>query len=78
MHEAWLTKPRRELDTAAVCRRYGISDSTLDRWLARPQLAFPKPILHGRSRRVWVESDLQAFDTRRQNGLASNVGPPRP
>ena len=31
------------LTARAVARRYGISTRTLDRWLIKPHLAFPKP-----------------------------------
>lgn len=60
----WITKPRRELDTAAVCRRYMISDTTLDRWLTNRSISFPQPHMRGR-RRVWLESELDAFDGQR-------------
>lgn len=57
----WLTKLKRDLDTASVCRRYRISDTTLDRWLLHRGLGFPQPKLRGR-RRFWPESELDAFD----------------
>ncbi|TPI54732.1 transcriptional regulator [Mesorhizobium sp. B3-1-7] len=57
----WITKPRRELDTAAVCRRYCVCDTTLDRWLSNRSRGFPEPNLNGR-RRFWLESDLDAYD----------------
>ncbi|MER9168537.1 hypothetical protein NKI12_14350 [Mesorhizobium australicum] len=57
----WVTKLRRELNTAAVCRRYAISDGTLERWLLSRARGFPQPSLRGR-RRFWLESDLDAFD----------------
>ncbi|WP_131803257.1 AlpA family transcriptional regulator [Mesorhizobium sp. LCM 4576] len=60
---SWVTKPRRELDTAAVCRRYQISDQTIDRRLA--SRSFPEPHWRGR-RRYWLESDLDAFDVARR------------
>jgi predicted DNA-binding transcriptional regulator AlpA len=44
-----------------VQERYGISGRTLDRWLAQPDLRFPKPILINR-RRYFRESELSEFE----------------
>ncbi|WP_185973437.1 MULTISPECIES: hypothetical protein [unclassified Mesorhizobium] len=41
---SWIMKPRREIDTPAVCRRYGICDTTLDRWLDNRANGFPSRI----------------------------------
>lgn len=38
----------------------GISDMTLWRWLADPELNFPRPIYIGR-RRYWREADMLAW-----------------
>ncbi|TKB12817.1 MAG: DNA-binding protein [Mesorhizobium sp.] len=47
-----------------MCRRYRISDTSLDRWLLNRTLGFPQPRLRGR-RRFWLESELDAFDAMR-------------
>ncbi|WFP76350.1 hypothetical protein [Mesorhizobium sp. WSM4906] len=60
-----VTKPKRELDTAAVCRRYRISDTTLDRRLDDRSSRFPQPHWRGR-RRFWLESELDAYDAARR------------
>ncbi|OHV87906.1 hypothetical protein [Mesorhizobium sp. ORS 3428] len=62
---AWVTKPKRELDTAAVCRRYSITDKTLERRLDKRSSSFPQPHIRGR-RRYWLESELDAFDAARR------------
>ncbi|MGX5830349.1 DNA-binding protein [Mesorhizobium sp. 43Arga] len=69
---SWVTKPRRELDTGAVCRRYRISDTTLDRRLDDRRSGFPQPHWRGR-RRFWLESELDAFDTARIKALTGDV-----
>jgi hypothetical protein len=52
------------LKAGAVARRFGISTRTLDRWLTKPQVNFPKPdlVLHDvRGRpcvRLWRLGDL--------------------
>lgn len=66
----WITKPRRELDTAAVCRRYGISDGSLDRRLDNRASGFPQPKLRGR-RRYWLESDLDVYDAKVESSLST-------
>lgn len=52
------TSPRRYLTGPDVCRRYGISNMTLWRWLDDPAIAFPKPTLRVRERRYWDEQTL--------------------
>ncbi len=53
-------------DTALVPARVvraelgGISDMTLWRWLRRPDLEFPEPVLISR-RRYWRRQDLEAW-----------------
>lgn len=47
--------------------RYGVTDRTLDRWLAREDLQFPKPtIVNGR--RYWRLSELEAWERARASG----------
>jgi hypothetical protein len=50
-------------DAPKVKRRYGKSDTTLQRWLDDPTLQFPKPILI-RGKRFWQVDELDAFDKR--------------
>ncbi|MCL4065094.1 AlpA family phage regulatory protein [Pseudomonas sp. GX19020] len=38
----------------------GISLSALERWIRRPELAFPKPRMIGQ-RRFWVEAEILAW-----------------
>ena len=49
--------PRKFLPAPAVCKRYGVSDMTLFRWLRDPALGFPQPtmVLQG-GRRYWDKS----------------------
>lgn len=53
---------RRYLSGPAVCRRYGISDMSLWRWLQDDELKFPKPAMRVRDRRYWAEVDLIAWE----------------
>jgi hypothetical protein len=49
------------LPTKAVQRRYSVSSRTLDRWLEKSSLNFPKPmIINGR--RYWRASDLERWE----------------
>lgn len=62
----WITKPRRELDSAAVRERYGITARQLDKFVERPTSDFPRPRIDERSRRrLWVAEDLDRYDARR-------------
>jgi predicted DNA-binding transcriptional regulator AlpA len=58
------TRSKKKLPTRAVMSRYGVSDRTVDRWVADPCLNFPKPIRINR-RRYWDEDALDAFDATR-------------
>lgn len=66
--------PDQKMQARAVARRFDISVRTLDRWLQKPHLAFPKPcmVTHdvaGRvSARFWRVGDLIAWE-RRQAAL---------
>jgi predicted DNA-binding transcriptional regulator AlpA len=51
------------LPESAVCRRYGVSDTTLIRWERDESLGFPKPI-YIRGRRYRRLSELEAFEER--------------
>jgi DNA-binding transcriptional MerR regulator len=52
----------RMLPMGQVCRRYGVTDRTIDRWLERGIL--PVPIRINRYR-YWRESDLVRFERER-------------
>ena len=52
------------LPSREVRRRYGVSDMGLWRWLRRPDLGFPKPIIIN-GRRLWKLSELQAWEISR-------------
>jgi hypothetical protein len=50
--------------TRRVTDRYGICSRTIDRWLLKEELGFPKPILINR-RRYWYEQDLIEWERTR-------------
>jgi predicted DNA-binding transcriptional regulator AlpA len=55
----------RKLQTRDLCARYGVSDRSIDRWLADERLNFPRPMrINGR--RFWSEADVDAFDAVRK------------
>ena len=57
------------LNMDSVRKRYaGIGRSTVYRWIADPEVGFPKPRKIG-ARIMWMEEDLQAFDDRSSNHL---------
>jgi hypothetical protein len=45
------------LPASKVWKRYGVTDRTLDRWLAKESLGFPKPLLINK-RRYFREAEL--------------------
>lgn len=49
--------------TRDVLRRYSIVDRTLDRWLANPELKFPRPLVINR-RRYFNERALLEWERR--------------
>jgi predicted DNA-binding transcriptional regulator AlpA len=54
------------LNTRTTRQRCGsISESTLDRWIKDPDLAFPRPIFIGR-RRYFKEADIGAWIAARE------------
>ena len=53
--------------TRDVLKRYSIVDRTLDRWLADPELGFPRPIIV-RKRRYFRECKLAAWERQRARG----------
>jgi predicted DNA-binding transcriptional regulator AlpA len=52
------------LPARQVWTRYGVSDRTIDRWLARADLGFPKPVEINR-RRYWKLADIEAWERSR-------------
>jgi K+/H+ antiporter YhaU regulatory subunit KhtT len=59
----------RRLSTVAVATRYGVTVRTIERWLERPLLNFPKPDAVVNRRRYWQLSRLREWDrTRRRQG----------
>ena len=56
---------RRFLTAPQVCARYKKSNMSLHRWLHDDELGFPKPAMHINSRRLWLESDLLAWEDSR-------------
>jgi predicted DNA-binding transcriptional regulator AlpA len=54
----------RRLPAAAVAARYGVVPRTIDRWLARAELNFPRPHRVNR-RRYWWLSQLRNWDRSR-------------
>ena len=49
------------VSTRKLVERYGVSDRTIDRWLASEALEFPQPILINK-RRYWRLSDIEAWE----------------
>jgi hypothetical protein len=47
-----------------VLKRYSIVDRTLDRWLAKPDLGFPRPLVVN-NRRYFRENALMEWERRR-------------
>lgn len=60
--------PERRMQASSVAARYDISVRTLDRWLRKPHLEFPQPVMlmhdvAGRvSSRFWRLGDLIAWE----------------
>ena len=47
-----------------VRERYSITDRTLDRWVADPEMKFPDPIIIN-NRRYWSEPQLVVYERKR-------------
>ena len=58
----------RLLPTRQVCGRYGVADRTIDRWLSRRSLGFPKPIVVNR-RRYWRQAELDEWERSRVSAV---------
>lgn len=52
------------LPAKQVCERYGITDRTLDRWLADPVMEFPRPMVVN-NRRYFPELELTRWERKR-------------
>lgn len=50
--------------TRLVCDRYHVSDRTIDRWISKPELGFPQPIIINK-RRYFREQQLQLWERSR-------------
>ncbi len=62
---------RKFLTGPAVCSRYAVSDMTIWRWLADPELHFPQPAMRVLGRRYWLESDLRKWERGRGDATVS-------
>jgi predicted DNA-binding transcriptional regulator AlpA len=60
----------RLLRSRAVQERYGITDRTLDHWLADPELGFPQPLIINRLR-YFREAELASWERQRAAETAS-------
>jgi hypothetical protein len=71
-----LADPDQMMGTRAVATRYDVSMRTVDRWIERPDLAFPRPAMVVGIRRYWRLGTLIAWEraqalrsaTRRKSG----------
>jgi hypothetical protein len=57
--------------TRDVLRRYSIVDRTLDRWLADPELGFPRPIVV-RKRRYFHQRKLASWERQQARGVVTS------
>ena len=60
-----MTDHKQYLPEKQVRDRYGVSEMTLRRWDATPELGFPKP-LRIRERKYRAVDELDAFDARQR------------
>jgi predicted DNA-binding transcriptional regulator AlpA len=51
--------------TSDVCKRYGISPTTVWRWIKDRAMGFPKPIYISRYR-YWKVAELEAWEAERE------------
>ena len=52
---------RRLIGIAEVCRRTGRSKASINRYLMRPELGFPKPVRLGPRDRGWYEDEIDRW-----------------
>lgn len=50
------------LNNAAVCKRYGIGNTTLYRWMNCSNIRFPRPIQFGLRAVRWKLEDLKTWE----------------
>ena len=62
----------RRLPATAVAARYGVVPRSIDRWLSRPELEFPRPD-NVNGRRYWWLSQLRHWDRSRALKAAAKV-----
>ncbi|GGG62875.1 hypothetical protein GCM10011415_06590 [Salipiger pallidus] len=61
--------PHKLMSTAKVTKLLDVSASSIDRWLADPEMKFPKPIVLSRNR-YWREVEIRTWiDERAQQRL---------
>jgi len=53
------------LPAHAVLQRYGIAARTLDRWLSKEEMNFPKPLMLNARKRVWAFDELNTWEIER-------------
>ena len=58
------TGPGLRLPAPKVCRRFGVTGRTLDRWLANENLQFPRPLVIN-NRRYFDEAEIIAWERAR-------------
>ena len=64
-----------KLSARRVSERFGISPRTLDRWLHRPDLKFPRPLVIA-GRRYFSRNEIQVWErVRAVASAASQNGP---
>ncbi|MBW7964948.1 hypothetical protein [Bradyrhizobium sp. BR 10261] len=62
--------PEQKIQIRGLTKRYDVTSRTIDRWLLKPHLDFPKPVMlvhdaSGRvSHRYWRLGDLEEWDRR--------------
>ncbi len=52
---------RRLIGITEVCRRTGRSTASINRYLMRPELGFPKPVRLGPRDRGWYEDEIDRW-----------------
>jgi predicted DNA-binding transcriptional regulator AlpA len=57
------------LPAKAVCKRYGVTSRTLDRWLADSAMEFPRPMVVN-NRRYFSEEELTQWERARAVSVA--------
>jgi predicted DNA-binding transcriptional regulator AlpA len=52
----------RKIGIRELTKRYGVSARTIDRWLADPDLGFPKPCIVINGRRYWDLGEIEQWE----------------